>query len=171
MVVASADGNRRPPRPQVDRREVISHLCTGERETGVSTPGVAAQEACTGFFGTGPLVSSPCSETPLSPSCPPSLAPQHLTVASSCGEYCVSDARESEAGASMAAAEAQARQRVPAAGSHTQASLGLQNLTSSAHVCVPPALTEIAVLPAPRSTAREVLGSKRSRLSPSPSCP
>ena len=50
------------------------------------TRGAGAREAVVELGGQGPLASSPWSVSTPSPSCPSPLKPQHLRVASSCGE-------------------------------------------------------------------------------------
>jgi len=58
----------------------------GERERERARKRERARERETELAGQGPLASSPrCTMSP-SPSCPCVLSPQHLTVASSCGE-------------------------------------------------------------------------------------
>jgi hypothetical protein len=48
--------------------------------------GAGARDAVVELGGQGPLASSPRSTVSPSPSCPALLLPQHLMVASSCGE-------------------------------------------------------------------------------------
>ena len=50
------------------------------------TCGAGTRVAVVELGGQGPLASSPRIAVSPSPSCPTSLCPQHLTVASSCGE-------------------------------------------------------------------------------------
>ena len=50
------------------------------------TRGVGERDAVVELGGQGPLASSPRLKLSPSPSCPWILSPQHLTVASSCGE-------------------------------------------------------------------------------------
>ena len=86
MIVASADGDGRLPSPQVDRRGIRPHLCTRRAVSRVRICGVSTRDAVGELAGQGPLASSPRSEVSPSPSCPHEFLPQHLTVASSCGE-------------------------------------------------------------------------------------
>jgi hypothetical protein len=52
----------------------------------VRTRRAGTSEAVVVLGGQGPSASSPRLEVSPSPSCPASFLPQHLTVASSCGE-------------------------------------------------------------------------------------
>ena len=88
-----ADGQGRLSSPQVDRREVRPHLCTRRagsrvrtREAGTTDAVVKLHHAAVELCGQGPLASSPRFEMSPCPSAPSPLLPQHLTVASSCGE-------------------------------------------------------------------------------------
>ena len=82
----SADGYGRPPRPQVDRREIRPHFCTRRAGARVRTRGAGKRAAEVELGGHEPLARSPRFEVSPSPSCPLMFQPQHLTVASSCGE-------------------------------------------------------------------------------------
>jgi len=52
----------------------------------VRTPVASPRDAVVELGGQGPLALAPRSEVSPSPSCPAPFQPQHLTVASSCGE-------------------------------------------------------------------------------------
>jgi len=167
MRPASADGHGRPPSPQVDRREVRPHICTWRAGARVRTRGGGTSIVVVGLDGHGPLAPPPRLQVSPRPSCPYSLPPQHLTVASSCGER-----RARSAITRYGLHESLGRGRVlqvrwrgfrneqlcawvsmPPCLKSLSSSLPTRNLTSSAHVCVQRALTATAVLPAPRSTA------------------
>ena len=81
-----ADGYGRPPSPQVDRRKVRPHLCKRRVTARVRTCGAGRKDAMVELGGQGPLASSPRLNMSPSPRFPALLNPQHLTVASSCGE-------------------------------------------------------------------------------------
>ena len=81
-----ADGYGRPPSTQVDRREVRPHLCTRRAGARVKTRGAGTRDVVVDLGGQGPLALSPRLNLSPIPSCPASFCPQHLTVASSCGE-------------------------------------------------------------------------------------
>ena len=59
---------------------------SAQKGSRVRTLEVGTSAAVVGLVGQGPLASSPRSEVSPRPSCPYMLWPQHLTVASSCGE-------------------------------------------------------------------------------------
>ena len=86
MMACIAYGYGRSPSPQVDRREVRPHLCTRRAGASVRTCGAGTTDAVVELGGQGPLAPSPWFGTPPIPSCPLIFMPQHLTVASSCGE-------------------------------------------------------------------------------------
>ena len=82
----SDDRYGRPPRPQVHRSEVYPHFCTRRAGARVRTRADGPRDAEVELGGQGPLVLSPRLTVSPSPSCPLMFQPQHLTVASSCGE-------------------------------------------------------------------------------------
>jgi len=64
----------------------MPHLCTRRAGVSVRTRGAGSIEAAVELGGHEPLAWSPRLEVSPSPSCPLKFQPQHLTVASSCGE-------------------------------------------------------------------------------------
>ena len=86
MMRPSKDVHGRPPRPQVDRREVHPNVCTPRAGVRVRTRVDGTRDAVVELGGQGPFALSPRFEVSPSPSCPLMFHPQHLMVASSCGE-------------------------------------------------------------------------------------